>query len=414
MSTIVHSGLPRQTLPFGSTISFEKGSCGNAIADDGTEFVDFVLGYGSVAVGHATEQFLTQLNLYNRYGLHLPGYTTWHYKLADLILDDYTSASLAFFKTGSESVTAAIRLSSLLTQRRGVLRCGFIGWHDALLAQSVRWHEPLHSPLRNALRFTEGFRGVSGDEQVYNWVSLDLDELETILADHGSKIACFILDTYQLHFSNPEAIATALRLCKARGLVVVLDETKIAGRVSRLGFGHFYDWSADLTILGKALANGAPLSILFGSRDIMQQSEAARITGTFSQELSAVFSALATDEIMSRQNGYSLLKQTGTRLVAVINAAARAARVEDDIQALAVFGGAMFEFAFSPATIGDWSIRSAVCSFMAEEGILVLQGHPSYVCLAHAQLNWEELEAKITKSLRKWKGVLLSETRQPL
>jgi glutamate-1-semialdehyde 2,1-aminomutase len=264
------------------------------------------------------------------------------------------------------------------------------------------------------LRFTEGFRGVSGDEQVYNWVSLDLDELETILADHGSKIACFILDTYQLHFSNPEAIATALRLCKARGLVVVLDETKIAGRVSRLGFGHFYDWSADLTILGKALANGAPLSILFGSRDIMQQSEAARITGTFSQELSAVFSALATDEIMSRQNGYSLLKQTGTRLVAVINAAARAARVEDDIQALAVFGGAMFEFAFSPATIGDWSIRSAVCSFMAEEGILVLQGHPSYVCLAHAQLNWEELEAKITKSLRKWKGVLLSETRQPL
>lgn len=405
MVTIVHSGLPKRSLASGGEIIFERGSGGMVVDADGREYIDFILGYGSVILGHSVAGFQRKLEGYSQNGILLPGYSSWHLELLRRLLqskgDKY---SAAFFKTGSESITAAIRLASRLSSKKRIIRCGFIGWHDAQLGKSVRWHEPLESPLRFPPRFLEGFRGIAGEEEVFNWVSLDLKDLLSIINANADNIGCFIIDTYQLRFGGRETLKSAVDLCRDRGIYVVADETKIAGRVSRLGFAAEFGWDVDFIVAGKALANGAPLSILLGRPDLMAASEEARITGTFSQELSAVFATLATFDEMEMLDGYNVIQSIGQRVAKEFNLAAERVGVADIVQAEPLFGGGMFELTFSGRILGDWNYRRELCSILAARGILLLEGHPSYVCLEHRSLDWNLLQQLFEGGLAEWKA----------
>jgi glutamate-1-semialdehyde 2,1-aminomutase len=406
MINIVHSGLPRRSLLSGGEVVFERGSGGMVFDATGSEYVDFILGYGSVILGHNVAAFRSRLEDYSQNGILLPGYSSWHVKLLQhLLQSEVDNYSAAFFKTGSESITAAIRLASQLSSKKGVFRCGFIGWHDALLGKSVRWHEPLESPLRFQLRFVEGFRGIGGDEEVFNWVSLDFKDFLTVINANAKKIGCFIIDTYQLRFASRETIKKAIDLCKDNGIYVVSDETKIAGRVSRLGFAVEFDWDVDFLVMGKALANGAPLSVLLGRPDLMAVSEEARVTGTFSQELSAVFAAFATMEEMERLDGYNVIRSIGQRVVKEFNVATEQVGIRDVVRAEPIFGGEMFELTFSSGILGDWNYRQHLCSILASQGVLLLQGHPSYVCIEHGELDFDVLREQFEIGLAKWKAL---------
>jgi glutamate-1-semialdehyde 2,1-aminomutase len=402
--TIAHSGLPRRSLASGGELVFERGSGGIVIDAMGREYIDFILGYGSVIIGHNVVGFRRRLESYSQNGILLPGYSSWHVKLLWRLLQSKRhNYSAAFFKTGSESITAAIRLASRLSSKKGIIRCGFIGWHDAQLGKSVRWHESLESPLRFPLRFLEGFRGVAGEEEVFNWVSLDLKDLLSLVNNNVERIGCLVVDTYQLRFVGNETLRRALDLCRDNGIYVVADETKIAGRVSPLGFAADFGWDVDFFVVGKALANGAPLSILLGKPDLMAASEESRITGTFSQELSAVYAALATLDEMERMDGYIQIRSIGQTVAKEFNMAAQCVGVADLVQAESLFGGEMFDLTFSSKILGDWNYRQNLCSILASHGILLLQGHPSYVCLEHGGLDYDLLQQKFKAGLAEWK-----------
>ncbi len=406
-ATIAHSGLSRRSLALGGEIVFERGSGGMVTDINGKEYVDFILGYGSVIIGHNVKSYHDRLQVYAQNGLLLPGYTSWHNLLISRLLNEHAKDySVAFFKTASESVTAAARLATKLSFRKGIIRCGFIGWHDVQLGRSVRWHEPLESPLRYKLRFVDSYRGITGDEAVFNWTSLDLDELKSMIDSEVGRIGCIIIDTYQMRFADAAVLKEAIDFCRQNDIYVVADETKISGRVTGLGFAREYGWDVDFVIIGKALANGAPFSLLLGRPHLMAVSEEVRITGTFSQELGAVYSALATMEEMERRNGYAVIRQIGHRVVKEFNSAAEKSGIRHLLQAETLFNGEMFEVVFSKKMLDDWSVRQALCSALAERGILLLQGHPSYVCLEHQILNFDMLSQRFEQGLTEWRARL--------
>lgn len=404
-ANIVHSGLPRRTIAFDGELLFAKGIGGMVYDVEGRSYVDFVLGYGAVVLGHGIAEFIRLVGKYSKHGLLLPGYSRFHVQyISNLLGKETKDYSVAFFKTASESVTAALRLAADLTGKMGVVRCGFLGWHDVLLGNSIRWHETLESPIRGISRFVDGFRGISGDERAFNWSSLNIEELESILRENSASIGSFAIDTYQLQFSNSKTIEEAISLCRARDILVILDETKLAGRVAKLGLGAKFGWYSDITILGKALANGAPLSLLLGKPEILAASEKIRITGTFSQELSAIYSGMATAEIMDGTDGYSRLCRIGARVVDEFCAASKIADVSDKVSLVPVFGGSLIEIKFAAAILGDWECRQALCTMLASNGVLMLQGHASYVCLAHETLDFNDLRNRFAAALNEWKN----------
>ncbi len=117
----------------------------------------------------------------------------------------------------------------------------------------------------------------------------------------------------------------------------------------------------------------------------------------------AVQAAQATLEHMISTNGYDRLQQIGSRVVDTFNLASRAADTLNLVTGRTVFGGSMFDLDFAPEILGDNLSRDLLCSCFAENRILLLHGHPSFVCLAHEELDFERLEQSFSLALRQWK-----------
>lgn len=403
--TIAQAGLARPSVDEADAMLFSRGAGAKVYDQHERSYTDFILGYGSVVLGHNAPAYQERLSEYGQPGLMLPGYSIYHAELLEhLALPPGHMA--AFFKTGSESVTAAMRLSAHHTGRLGIIRCGFLGWHDAPLASSPRWHERLDSPLRTSTRYIGPFRGVSGPELVRDWTTLDLDDLDAILAAYAPDLGCLLLDTYQIQYTDLAVIRSAVTRCRDRGLVVVADETKLSGRVNTGGLFRELGLEADLTIVGKALGNGAPISILFGRQGIMCRSSAARVTGTFSQELSAVLSALATRRVMLEEDGYSRLANIGHRISATFQAAISDGGGGSLAKVTPLFNGSMFEIQFLGSVLGNWETRARLIQHLGRSGVLALQGHASYVSLAHEGIDLDALHSAVCKSTASWIATL--------
>ncbi|MFI9589092.1 aminotransferase class III-fold pyridoxal phosphate-dependent enzyme [Nonomuraea sp. NPDC052265] len=405
---IAHSKITRKFRSAGQQLLFSRGRRGEVSDANGVPYIDFVMGYGPVIIGHADAQFNEILCGYLGNGVMLPGYTTFHQEYLDRLLGERPGDRGAFFKTASEAVTAAFRLAAMRTGRLGVIRSGYVGWHDAQIADSLKWHEPLHSPLRDKLRYTDGMRGVGDSEPVANWVDLRLESLAELLERHRGRLGCFVFDAYLASFTTADVLRQAVAMCREAGLLTVFDETKTGGRISALGYDHDNTLGSDLIVIGKALANGAPLSILAGDADLLALAEKARLSGTFSKEMIAVYAALATRDILEKPvgdspDGWTEIGRIGTRVAAAFTAGAADAGVEALVGARPVLGGGMFELVYHDVgLLGDKERRESLLAELAGVGILLLEGHPSFVCLAHRDIDWGDLRDRVRQAFEAW------------
>lgn len=404
---IAHSKITNKFRSQDGQLLFTGGRGGRVFDVAGRSYLDFVMGYGPVILGHAVEEFNDKLCGYLANGIMMPGYTVFHEEYLDRLLAERPGNRGAFFKTASEAVTAAFRLAAMETGKLGIIRSGYVGWHDSQIANSLKWHEPLHSPLRERLRYTEGMRGVGPDEPVLNWVDLRLDSLASLLERHRERLGCFVIDAYLASYTTPENLRAAIVMCRAAGLLTVFDETKTGGRISRLGYAHDFGIEADVLVIGKALANGAPLSVLTGAAELLVHAERARLSGTFSKEMTAVYAALATMDIMENPtsrspDGWAAVGLVGTKVAAVITEAAKDVGVASLVWAQPVLGGGMFELVYSDEVIGNREQRSALLNAFTEMGVLLLEGHPSFSCLAHEGISWDELKDHACRAFERW------------
>ncbi|MCH9769965.1 MAG: aminotransferase class III-fold pyridoxal phosphate-dependent enzyme [Gammaproteobacteria bacterium] len=404
---IVHSGLPTYWRSNNEEIIFNQGKGGKVFDTLGRGYFDFVLGYGPVIIGHNNDLFTKNLTNRINTGIHFPGYSNTHSEFINRLLSDLScEKQVCFFKTGSEAISGALRIAALYTQKMGIIRCGFIGWHDSQVASSTCWHEALNSKLRNEIRYKEYMRGVQGDEAVYNWISLDIDDLEKIILQHKDTVGAFVIDAYQLTFMSEDTLKQALKLCKKFNILTIFDETKTGARYVKASYAFKHKLDVDMVVFGKALANGAPLSLLVGSEEFLSLSGKARITGTFSKELLAINCALATLDVMEKCNGYESLYKAGDKIVECFNNAVAKAELADHLSAKSLFKGSMFDIIFSDDIVNELSLRKNLLVCMADAGVLILQGHPSFVCLDHQHINFNELEDAFYQALSQWKTQL--------
>ena len=401
-NNISHAGVCRFFRSDGQEITFDYGERELVYDVDNNSYIDFILGFGPVILGHANPEFKKRLIPYLDYGIHMPGYTKWHEKYLDKLLSEHQSKYLAsFFKTSSESVSAAIRISSIVTGKKGIIRCGYLGWHDAVIGNSLSWHEPPFSPLRNNIREFPGIRGIGSKEPVFNWSSFDISELENLICCN-KEVGIFIIDAYQVEFTNLGTIQAAIFLCHKYNLIIIFDETKTSGRISKLGLSIDAGLDVDLVVLGKSIANGAPLSILIGKKELLKFSEDARIGGTFSKELLGVYSAIVTDSIMEEEHGFFTIKTLGNNFCDLFNNIVTEIGAANLVRAQPRFNGSMFDIEFSSEIISDMKLRKKLPCFLADSGILLLQAHPSFICLDYQLIDWGKLHCKLLSGMQNW------------
>ncbi len=186
-----------------------------------------------------------------------------------------------------------MRLARAFTGRERVLCSGYHGWHD--------WY----------VGTTSRHRGVPGATRdlsatfAYNDIYAVLDELD-------DSVACVILEP--TIFEEPRAgfLAELRRACHGTGALLVFDEMWTGFRLALGGAQEFFDVTADLACFSKAVANGMPLSVLTGRKDVMSllEKEVFFFT-TFGGEALSLAAARATIDELARQSSARSPRRAG-------------------------------------------------------------------------------------------------------
>jgi glutamate-1-semialdehyde aminotransferase len=284
---------------------FLSGGAGAYITDpDGNRYLDMLLGYGPMILGHACKPVDDAAMERQRAGfcLNLPQAVL--VELAERLTELVPSAEQAlFFKTGSDATSAAIRLARTHTGRSKILRCGYHGWHD--------WCLPGDPGVPRAV--TDSVLGFT-----YN----DTDQLREQLKAHPGDVAAIILTPVGHDFDaqiEPPAegfLESVRNLADEHGAVLVFDEVRTGFRLSLGGAQAHYGVTPDLTALGKAMSNGYPVSALVGRRGVMAAAQSTFISSTYFPNGLSMAAAKATLDVLQRDKVLEHIERTGRQLAA--------------------------------------------------------------------------------------------------
>jgi glutamate-1-semialdehyde 2,1-aminomutase len=159
-----------------------------------------------------------------------------------------------------------------------------------------------------------GARRISGPSFPFN----DLVALERLMQLHGPDTAALVLAPCA-RASSPGYLTGVRDLCDRIGAVLVFDETLSGFRVHEGGAQALYGVQADLMVFGEALANGMPLGVLAGRRDLVravQEAEPLRADIASLAAAKAVLSKIMTQPVIAtlRIGGAEIQAETATRL----------------------------------------------------------------------------------------------------
>jgi glutamate-1-semialdehyde 2,1-aminomutase len=317
------NGASRGNTPFPLSLTRAEGAL---VEDaDGNSYVDFHCGFGSVLFGHGDPRLRDVVTeVMDAGGVTFAASHPLEIELAERIVAAVPSAEQVVFACiGTEVTYHAIRLARVHTGRRRVVKFEghYHGWHDYLY-WSVRFNPDTAGPARGAAPVpgSAGMSPEAGYELLmceYN----DAERLEELFARHGEEIAALIIEPI---FHNggivmpaPNFLELCRELCTYHGAILIFDEVITGFRQALGGAQEIFGVTPDLTTLGKAIANGFPIAVLAGRKEVMADLAplgGAYYSGTFNGHLLNVAVANRCCEILASDPPYQALDALGAAL----------------------------------------------------------------------------------------------------
>ncbi|MGE0133371.1 MAG: aspartate aminotransferase family protein [Blastocatellales bacterium] len=299
---------------------------------DGNEYIDYHAAFAPFILGHNHREVNAAVCEAMERGFSLmgSGTTTWEIRLAESLRANVPSLErVQIANTGSEATAYAIRLSRAWTRREDIILTlgGYNGWHNDVarsVMPSLDELGPRVSP--GEYPFLPSSAGIPGDiAQRTHIVNFnDADSVEYVMRRH--PVACVLTEPVLQNIGVVPPLPGYLRslreLCDRHGVLLVFDEVKTGFRAALGGYQAIAGVTPDLSVFGKAIANGYPLGALGGRADVMGLFDApaparrVMIAGTYNAHPFASAAAIATLEILGRDDGevYRRLDRMGAKL----------------------------------------------------------------------------------------------------
>jgi glutamate-1-semialdehyde 2,1-aminomutase len=276
--------------------------------------VDYHAGFAPYLLGHADPDVENAVRraLDDGWTLAGTGTTPWEGKVAELLCRCVPSLEkVQFTTTGSEATYHALRLSRAVTGREHivVMQGGYNGWHDEVACNVMT---PLSAIGPRVSRGEYPFVPMSAGmppgiaERVHVLNFNDLNAVQWAFETY--PVACLITEPILQNIGivkpKPGYLQGLRDLCDRHGVVFVLDEVKTGFRHALSGYQSLAGVRPDLTIFGKAIANGYPLGAIGGKAEIMDRfddPDPARrvlIAGTYNGHPVPMAAAIATMETL--------------------------------------------------------------------------------------------------------------------
>lgn len=328
---------------------------GSRIYDvDGNAYVDYVLSWGPMILGHSHPEVVKALKSAISKGTSFGAPTELEVKLAGLILDAYPSMQkVRMVNSGTEATMSAIRVARGFTGRDKIIKfegC-YHGHADGLLVKA------------GSGAATFGIPDSPGVPKSYarNTLTLPFNDaaaFKSLVEREWKDIACVIVEPVVGNIGCvlplPGFLEKLRRLTKKYGIVLILDEVMTGFRVSYGGAQASYGVRPDMTCLGKVIGGGMPVGAYGGRSEIMSMvSPEGPVyqAGTLSGNPIAMTAGIETLRILSQKGTYARLEKVMGRLEAGLKDAARRAGVKTKFYR----AGTMFCTYFTDREVVDYA-----------------------------------------------------------
>ncbi|HVU98580.1 MAG TPA: aminotransferase class III-fold pyridoxal phosphate-dependent enzyme [Puia sp.] len=329
----------------------KKGKGSRVWDVDGNEFIDYNAAIGPLSLGYAyprvDEAIIEQL----KDGITFSMMHELEVVLAELVHKVIPNAeSIRISKTGADVTSAAVRVARAYTGRNKVLCCGYHGWHD--------WYIGVTS--RNA-GIPAAVKDLSATFE-YN----DLDSVRNAL---DSDTACVILEPFVFEAPKNNFLQELKALCEANGTLLIFDEMWTGFRIAVGGAQEYFGVTPDLACYSKACANGMPISLLTGRREIMELFKGdVFFYTTFGGEALSLAAAVATIQELIEKNVPAYLAVQGKKLKEGYNVLAKELGIDGYTRCIGYECRSMVSF---DATAGNpLELKSYVQQELIKRGIL--------------------------------------------
>jgi len=274
-----------------------KGKNAHVWDVDGNEYIDFNMGIGPISLGYAYDKVDQAIHKQLKDGITFSLMHPLEVQLSELIHKIIPNAeAVRIAKTGAEVCSAAVRISRAFTGRKKVLCCGYHGWHDWYIGTTSR---------------SEGIP----QETKELTATFDYNNIESLRTKLDEDVACVILEPFIFEAPKNNFLQEVQALCKANGTLLIFDEMWTGFRVAVGGAQEYFGITPDLAVYSKAFANGMPIALLTGRKDVMQLFEKdVFFYSTFGGEALSMAAAMATIHEMMDQNVPAALAEKGKKL----------------------------------------------------------------------------------------------------
>lgn len=252
-------------------IFMEKGK-GSKIYDiDQNEYIDYVLSYGPLILGHADEQVVDRLKEVTELGTSFGAPSQYETKLAELVIERVPSIEIVrMVNSGTEATMSALRLARGYTGRNKILKfegC-YHGHGDSLLIKAGSGVATLGLP--DSPGVPEGI-AKNTITVPYN----DLESLRYAFQEFGDDIAGVIIEPVagNMGVVPPQQgyLEEIRKITEDNGTLLIFDEVMTGFRVGYNCAQGYYNVTPDLTCLGKVIGGGLPVGAYGGKKEIMEQ-----------------------------------------------------------------------------------------------------------------------------------------------
>ena len=302
-------------------IVFREGK-GSKIYDvNGKAYIDYHAAFAPHLLGHNYDAVNTAVidTIHQHISLTGSGTNELEIRLAKMLCQIIPSLELVqITNTGSEATAHAIRLSRAYTGKEHIILVlgGYNGWHNDVsrtVMPSLQQAGPRVSP--GEYPFIASSAGIpqSVKDRVHIVNFNDLDSVEWVLKKY--PVACVltepVLQNIGVVLPGAGYLEGLIRLCEQYGAVCIFDEVKTGFRSGLRGYQGIAGVKPHLSVFGKAIANGYPLGVVGGKKEIMQLFDAPEpekrvlIAGTYNAHPFNTAAAIATLEILQDPQVYA-------------------------------------------------------------------------------------------------------------
>jgi glutamate-1-semialdehyde 2,1-aminomutase len=361
---------------------YAKSARGSHFTDvDGNDYVDYLCGLGPVILGYCYPKVDNAIKEQLKDGITFSLPHKLEIDVSELLCKIIPSAEMVkFSKTGSGAATGAVRAARAITKRNKIAYCGSGGvWHD--------WYACMISRNQGIPEFNL--------DLIIPFDYNDISGLESIFEKNKNEIACVFMEPTIFEKPENSFLQKVRKLATENNAVLIFDEIVTGFRLSNGGGQEYFGVKPDLTVLGKGIANGMPLSAVTGKKEIMKIFDDVFFSTTYAGETLSLAAAKATITEFKEKNVITKMWKNGTTLMNGFNKIAKEHSLDISLSGYPI---RMHLVAKDSKGKDSILIRSLIIQEMVKRGIFM---HPGveYLSYSHNKHDIEKTINSFTNAL---------------